>query len=133
MKILLSYDGHESSKKVLEFAQKHAIAFHAQLDVVTVVTRESNDQHEDIEEAEKILEKAMRSCKKKEIDCETKLLIKEGTPGEALIMHANENDYDQIIIGIRRTSQLSKMLLGSNAQYVILNAQCPVLSINKNV
>ena len=132
-KILLSYDEQESSQRALTFALKHAQAFSARLDIVTVVVRESTDQSEDIEKAEKILETAKRECDKANVECKTKLVIKASTPGEALLEYAENGDYDEIVIGIRRTSKLSKMILGSNAQHVILNAHCPVLSISKNV
>ncbi len=132
-KILLSYDEQESSQRALGFALIHAQAFSARLDIVTVVVRESTDQSEDIEKAEKILETAKRECEKAGIECKTKLVIKAATPGEALVEYAAQGEYDEIVIGIRRTSKLSKMLLGSNAQHVILNAHCPVLSISKNV
>ncbi len=132
-KILLSYDGHPSSAKALEVAKHHALTFKARLDIVNVVVREKTDQHEDIEEAEKILAKAEKGCQRDNIECTTKLVIKGATPAEALLNYAEEKGYDLIIIGIRRTSQLGKLLLGSNAQNIILNAPCPVLSINKNV
>lgn len=132
-KILLSYDEQESSQRALTFALAHAKAFDARLDIVTVVVRESTDQHEDIEKSEKLLETAKKSCEREGIKCKTKLLIKTSTPGEALVEYAENKSYDEIVIGIKRTSKLSKMLLGSNAQHVILNAHCPVLSISKYV
>lgn len=132
-KILLSYDEQESSQRALEFALKHAKAMSARLDIVTVVVRESTDQSEDIEHAEKLLAAAGRESEKAGVECKTKLVIKAATPGEALVEYAEQGEYDEIVIGIKRTSKLSKMLLGSNAQHVILNAHCPVLSISKNV
>lgn len=132
-KILLSYDEQESSQRALTFALTHARAFNARLDIVTVVVRESTDQHEDIEKSEKLLETAKKTCEREGIQCRTKLLIRAATPGEALVEYARSESYDEIVIGIKRTSKLSKMLLGSNAQHVILNAHCPVLSISKYV
>lgn len=132
-KILLSYDEQEASQRALYFAIRHAKAFNARLDIVTVVVRESTDQSDDIEQAEKILDTARRACEKENIESKTKLIIKAATPGEALVEYAQDEDYDEIVIGIKRTSKLSKMLLGSNAQHVILNAHCPVLSISKHV
>jgi nucleotide-binding universal stress UspA family protein len=34
-----------------------------------------------------------------------------------------------IVVGLRRRSAVGKLLLGSNAQHIILSANCPVLSI----
>ena len=36
---------------------------------------------------------------------------------------------EEIIIGVRRRSKVGKLLFGSTAQYVILNAPCPVVSV----
>ena len=36
---------------------------------------------------------------------------------------------DMIFIGVRRRSKVGKLLFGSTAQYVILNAPCPVVSV----
>ena len=40
-----------------------------------------------------------------------------------------ENEIDLIIIAIRKRSKIGKLVFGSTAQYVILKAPCPVLSV----
>ena len=42
---------------------------------------------------------------------------------------ADERSVDLIVVGLRRRSPVRMALLGSNAQHIILSAQCPVLSI----
>jgi nucleotide-binding universal stress UspA family protein len=57
------------------------------------------------------------------------------TPAEAndsaeeLIKTAEAIDADFIVIGLRRRSPVGKLLLGSNAQRVLLDAACPVLAV----
>jgi nucleotide-binding universal stress UspA family protein len=59
--------------------------------------------------------------------------IKEATdaldPAEELIAAADASDAVFIVIGLRRRSPVGKLLLGSNAQRVLLDASCPVLAV----
>jgi nucleotide-binding universal stress UspA family protein len=48
---------------------------------------------------------------------------------EELIRTAEATDADFIVIGLRRRSPVGKLLLGSNAQRVLLDAACPVLAV----
>ena len=48
---------------------------------------------------------------------------------EELIRIAETTDADFIVIGLRRRSPVGKLLLGSNAQKVLLDAACPVLAV----
>jgi nucleotide-binding universal stress UspA family protein len=50
-------------------------------------------------------------------------------PAEDLIAAAEESGADFIVIGLRRRSAVGKLLLGSNAQRVLLDASCPVLAV----
>ncbi len=50
-------------------------------------------------------------------------------PAEELIRAADDADADFIVIGLRRRSPVGKLLLGSNAQRVLLDASCPVLAV----
>jgi nucleotide-binding universal stress UspA family protein len=48
---------------------------------------------------------------------------------EELIRTAETTEADFIVIGLRRRSPVGKLLLGSNAQRVLLDAACPVLAV----
>lgn len=50
-------------------------------------------------------------------------------PAEDVLSHAEDRAADFIIIGLRRRSPVGKLLLGSNAQRVLLDAACPVLAV----
>ena len=59
--------------------------------------------------------------------------IREVTQGrdvaEDLIAAAEENDGTLIVIGLRRRSPVGKLILGVNAQRILLDAPCPVLAV----
>ena len=48
---------------------------------------------------------------------------------EELIRIAETTAADFIVIGLRRRSPVGKLLLGSNAQRVLLDAACPVIAV----
>jgi len=52
-----------------------------------------------------------------------------GDPGEEIVRHADEHDAQYIVVSPQRKSQTGKLLFGSVAQSVLLNAPCPVVSL----
>ena len=50
-------------------------------------------------------------------------------PAEDLITTAEVRAAEFIVIGLRKRSPVGKLLLGSNAQRVLLDASCPVLAV----
>jgi nucleotide-binding universal stress UspA family protein len=63
------------------------------------------------------------------IDHEVKEFARGNTPAEDVVSVANESKADLIVIGLRRRSLVGKLLLGSNAQDILMQADCPVLVI----
>lgn len=48
---------------------------------------------------------------------------------DELVAVAQDNDADLIVIGLRRRSPVGKLILGSSAQRILLDACCPVLAV----
>lgn len=129
MKILVGYDGSNAAKGALKLAIRHATAFKAE---VLIVTSRSSGELEDVDElkeAEKKLEWAKSLFDEAGIVNDTHLLIRGMSPGEDIIAFAKEQEVDSIIIGVKRRSKVGKVLFGSNAQFIILNAECPVTTV----
>ena len=129
MKIMVGYDQSNVAKEALELAKKHAKAFDAKVYVVRSLAQSREMKLEDIQKAEQELENIRRSFRDEEIACKTEAIISSISPGEDLVQFAQENEIDEIIIGVRRRSKVGKLLFGSNAQYIILMAQCPVVAV----
>jgi nucleotide-binding universal stress UspA family protein len=129
MKILVGYDGTGEVSGTIALALKHAKAFGAEIDVLTSLEEGTENDIRDISEAEKGLEKIKQYFDKEKIPCKTHLMIRGVLPGEDLVTFARENRTDEIIIGVKRRSKVGKLIFGSTAQYVILEATCPVVTV----
>jgi len=129
MRIVVGYDGSNASKEALSVARRHALALKATVDVVTSMEKGTEQEQQAIEDAERGLEWAKAVFEEKGVPCKTHLLIRGLAPGEDLVGFANENQADMIVVGVKRRSKVGKLLMGSTAQFVILQAPCPVMTV----
>ena len=130
MKIMVCYDKSPQAKAALKLAIEHAKVWNAQLLIVNSLCRGLPLKHSFIEETERNLEDEMNDLlKETSYPYETHLLISAYAVGEQLVDFAKTNNIDQIFIGIIKKSKVGKLLFGSTAQYVILSAPCPVVTI----
>jgi nucleotide-binding universal stress UspA family protein len=63
------------------------------------------------------------------VEYEIRQLVRGFEPAEDLISIAEASQAELIVIGLRRRSPVGKLILGSNAQRVLLDAHCPVLAV----
>jgi len=63
------------------------------------------------------------------VDFELRQLVRGFEPAEDLIGLASDSDAELLVIGLRRRSPVGKLILGSNAQRILLDASCPVLAV----
>jgi nucleotide-binding universal stress UspA family protein len=129
MKFIVCLDESKTSKAALRLAEKYAAAFKADLILVTSMLKGTENEKEKIKEAENRLSDLKNASEKNGISCTTHLLIRGLSAGEDLVDFAEEQKADQIFIGIKRRSKVEKLVFGSTAQYVILHADCPVVTV----
>jgi nucleotide-binding universal stress UspA family protein len=129
MKILVGLDDSNSSKEALNLGKKHAKTFNAMIELVTSMEKGTEAQQKEIEQAEHDLKNEKKLLEKDGISCQTHLLIRGMTPGEDIVEFAEKNEVDEIVIGVKRRSKVGKLVFGSTAQHVILNAHCPVVTV----
>jgi nucleotide-binding universal stress UspA family protein len=128
MKFLVGYNGSVEAKAALSLARDFAKTFNAKVLVMTSMEGGSGEKVEDINQAEKNLREAKEFLDEQGIECETHQMARGFAPGEDLVKFAEENQIDQIYVGIEKKSRTGKLLLGSTAQHVILKAPCPVIT-----
>ena len=130
MKIMICYDGSNVARDAMDLAKQRAEIMDGQIYLVRSMEGGPGIPKKDFDSAERELsELAETVFQENGIDCEPHFLVRGLNPGEDLVKFANEYDVDEIIIGIRKRSKVGKFLFGSTAQYVILEAPCPVVSI----
>jgi nucleotide-binding universal stress UspA family protein len=140
MNIMICYDGTKPAKAAIDAGIQMCRAFNAKAHIVISVIVDGSEkyeftdddfskEHKIIDGAKKVLNQASDLMEKAQIFWKTHLLNRGLTPGEDFVSFAKEINADFIIIGIRQRSKLGKLLTGSTAQYAILKALCPVLTI----
>ena len=63
------------------------------------------------------------------LEYEVRQLVRGFEPAEDLINIAETSGAELIVIGLRRRTPVGKLILGSNAQRILLDASCPVLAV----
>lgn len=129
MKILVGYKGTNVGKDLLDIAVKHAKAFDSQILIVTSMPGGEKSDKLEIVKAEENLANAKAYFDDFEVTSKTHLLVRGFEAGEDLVQFARENEVNEIIIGVRSRSKVGKLIFGSTAQAVILQAPCPVLTV----
>lgn len=79
--------------------------------------------------AEQEMERIRATLQEAGVDHELRQLVRGFEPAEDLIGIADDADAELIVIGLRRRSPVGKLILGSNAQRILLDAGCPVLAV----
>jgi nucleotide-binding universal stress UspA family protein len=84
---------------------------------------------EDAIESEAQLQEVKSELAVHGVEHDVRQLVRGMDPAEDLVNVANEVGAEMIVIGLRRRSPVGKLILGSNAQRVLLDAPCPVLAV----
>ena len=129
MNIAIGFRKDNVSDSQLKVALAHAKAFKGKVFILTSMKGGENEKMEDIDKADKSMDYAESFFKENGVECEKRLLVRGLNPGEDIVQFAEENQIDEIIVGVVKVSKVGKLLMGSTAQYVILHAPCPVISV----
>ena len=138
MNILVGFNGSAASKKAIELSKKHAKAFNGVVSIFmskpSYISENMSEKKAerfwtDLKNAETYIEKYREEFQKESLSCFTQISTREIDAGTDLLEYAKIIEADVIIIGIEKISKVGKFLFGSTAQKVILEANCPVLTV----
>jgi nucleotide-binding universal stress UspA family protein len=132
MRILLGIDHVTTSAQGPKLAMEQAKAFNGSVFAVSCVMFSEQTLEFQTENAKKNLQAVKDLFDREGVACTTELITQSMDPGEALVQFAEAHEIDLVIIGFRSKSRVGKLLLGSTAQYVILNSPCPVLTYHEH-
>ena len=127
--IVVGYVPKSEGRAALKRAAEEAQLRDARLVVVNSHRGGREFDADDAIKTEAQLDEVRSTLQEAGVENEVRQLVRGMDPAEDLINVAKEVDAEFIIIGLRRRSPVGKLILGSNAQRVLLDAPCPVLAV----
>jgi nucleotide-binding universal stress UspA family protein len=78
------------------------------------------------------LDRVERDVTELGVDVEVVRIEQGSDPADALVRVADERDASVVVIGLRHRSPVGKLIMGSSAQRILLDARCPVLAVKED-
>ncbi len=122
MAVVVGYLPSREGRAALAHGVEAAIRRHVRLVVVS-------SKADTAEQVEADLASFTAQLHEHDLGYEVRHLPESSDPADDLLGVAEEVDADVIVIGLRRRSPVGKLILGSNAQRILLDATCPVLAV----
>jgi nucleotide-binding universal stress UspA family protein len=126
MTVVVGYLSTPEGREALTTAVDEALARRAEL-VVVVSDKDGPPAAEAV--AERALDIARIAAPLEAAGVAHRVVTGSGEVAEDLVATAESAQAELIVIGLRRRSPVGKLILGSNAQRILLDAPCPVLAV----
>lgn len=119
---LATPEGHAALDAAVEEARQRSVK------VVVVLSVRRDETPARRAELEQALGEVRAELDAKDVQHDVRLLD-GGDVADDLISTAEEVGAQLVVLGLRRRSPVGKLILGSNAQRVLFDAPCPVLTV----
>ena len=127
MTVLVGYVPNQFGEAALTAGVAEARRRHEPLLVVNLSRDDvAADPHRAAEEQ---LDRVRRDLEELGLAAEVRRIEEGNDSAEAMLDVAAEVDASVIVIGLRHRTPVGKLLLGSNAQRILIDARCPVLAV----
>ena len=138
MTIVVAYVPTPEGQAALQQAETEATRRKARLLVVRAVKvstsentsaarEQARDTQRDREELDSVISQAAEAGI--EVHGETVVIDRPNSIAESVLSVVDRENADLLVIGIRRRSPVGKAVMGSDAQDMLLQANCPVLAV----
>ena len=129
MKIVVGYIQSPEGQAALEAAVAEARLRDGELVVVHSMRGGAKDEAQQAVSYREELERIENRLVGEGVEVSVRRLVQGQSPAEDVIQVAQSEGADLIVIGLRKRSPVGKLVLGSNAQDILLSASCPVLTV----
>jgi nucleotide-binding universal stress UspA family protein len=127
--IVVGYIPQAEGRAALRRAAQEAQLRGVRLIVINSARGGRDFDSEDAVRSEAELDAVRKELADAGIEAEVRQLVRGQDVADDLIAVAEETSADFIVIGLRRRTPVGKLILGSNAQRILLDAPCPVLAV----
>lgn len=129
MAIVVGYVATKEGRAALTRAAEECVLRGSKLVVISSHRGGKDFDADEARRFEEELANVTSMLSEKGLQHEVRQLVRGNDPAEDLIAVAEEENAEFIVIGLRRRSPVGKLILGSNAQRILLDASCPVLAV----
>jgi nucleotide-binding universal stress UspA family protein len=127
--IVVGYVATKEGRAALKRAAEECVLRGSKLVVISSHRGGKDFDADESARFESELERIKGVLEERGLDHEVRQLVRGNDPAEDLISVAEQENAEFIVIGLRRRSPVGKLILGSNAQRILLDASCPVLAV----
>jgi len=130
-RILFATDLSPVGANAAVYAVTFAEVFGAEIDVLNVVQDDAIEHPDRLSELQAHFFKALEALVPQEARefCDPRTFVAVGRAHDQVLEHVRERSIDLLVLGIRKTSHLSMEMRTSGAFRIIVDAECPVLTI----
>jgi len=129
MRIVVGFLRSPEGRAALQRAVEEARLRDAELLVVHSFRGGTRDSQEEIVAYRQEFERLEQQLTQEGVRYRLREYVRGNAPDEDLLQVARDEAADLIVIGLRRRSPVGKLVLGSNAQDILLQADCAVLAV----
>jgi nucleotide-binding universal stress UspA family protein len=127
--VVVGWIGTPAGQAALDAAVEETRRRKGRLVVVHSARGGRDDDAERVSDVRDALEALEARLRGEGLEVTVRDLVRGNDPAADLVEVAEAENAALIVIGLRRRSPVGKLLMGSNAQDILLRAECPVLAV----